>query len=187
VVGVLLACVAVLLGGCSVEGEPSLAEPTGLALPPRPRDVPIDGVDPCSLLTAAQRAELGLDRPPVFDLGPSALYGGVDIPLCSIRGFEPRAIGVGVAVVAGTGIDLFVSGRLDAQLRPLDVQEFPALVAVPTRFTEYCSVVVDVAPGQLVDVQFRDGGREPPIPQDQLCQGAEAVARAAMATLLSSR
>ena len=75
VVGVLLACVAVLLGGCSVEGEPSpgepsVAEPTGPALPPRPRDVPIDGVDPCSLLTEAQRAELGLDRRPVFDLEP---------------------------------------------------------------------------------------------------------------------
>jgi hypothetical protein len=48
-------------------------------------------------------------------------------------------------------------------------------------------VVVDVAPGQLLDVQFRDGGCKPPIPQDQVCRGAEQVAGTAMGTLLASR
>ena len=60
-------------------------------------------------------------------------------------------------------------------------------VAKPTRFTEYCTVIVDVAPGQLLDVQFRDGGRQPPIPQEQLCRDAEQVAGVARGTLLSAR
>jgi hypothetical protein len=89
--------------------------------------------------------------------------------------------------VTTAGIELFTSGNLAAQVRPIQVQGFPAVVAEPTRFTEYCTVIVDVAPGQLLDVQFRDGGRQPPIPQDQLCRDAEQVASVAMGTLLSSR
>jgi Protein of unknown function (DUF3558) len=149
--------------------------------------VRIDGVDPCSLLTAEQRRQLDLDQPPVFDLGPSVLYSGSDVPLCAIRGFQPRAIAVGLGVVTSAGVELYTSGNLAAEVRAVEVRGFPAVVAVPTRFSEFCSVIVDVAPGQLLDVQFRDGGRKPPIPQDQLCREAEQVAADAMSTLLDSR
>jgi hypothetical protein len=47
-------------------------------------------------------------------------------------------------------------------------------------------VIVDVAAGQLLDIQFGDGGRQPPIPQPQLCEGAQSVADAVMVTLLAS-
>jgi hypothetical protein len=124
-----------------------------------------------------------LDGRPVFSQAPVGLYGGADVPSCTTGGFEPRAVTVGVSLVTSAGIERYTSGELAAELRPLSVQGFPALVAVPTRFTEYCTVVVDVAPGQLVDVQFRDGGRRPPIPQPQLCQDAEIVAGEVMTTL----
>ena len=183
--GAVLAAIALLAAACTtVAGHPAPADPTGLQLPPRPREVRLDGVDPCSLLTAAQRAELGLDGRPVFDAGPSDLYRAAAVPACVIGGFEPRAITVGVSLVTTAGIELFTSGELAAEVRPVQVRGFPAVVAVPTRFSEYCTVVVDVAPGQLLDVQFGDGGRRPPIPQDQLCRDAEIAAGAVMATLL---
>ncbi len=80
VLGVLLA----LLAGCSTSGQASPADPptaasaapTAVPLPPRPRDVPIDDVDPCTLLTREQRAELQLDRPPQPRREPSLLYPG---------------------------------------------------------------------------------------------------------------
>ncbi|MFD1524047.1 DUF3558 domain-containing protein [Pseudonocardia yunnanensis] len=177
-----------LVGGCSDGGAAvAPAESSGIELPPRPREVRVDGVDPCSLLTEEQRTGLGLDRPPVFDLGPSLLYPGADIPACLFQGYEPRAVSVGLSIVTIAGIELFTSGELAATVRPAPTHGFPAVVAVPTRFTSYCTVIVDVAPGQLLDVQFADGGREPPIPQPQLCQGAERTADAVMATLLASR
>ncbi|WP_433295085.1 DUF3558 domain-containing protein [Pseudonocardia sp. CA-142604] len=186
--GALLVAAAVLVGGCSDGGQAAApVEPSGIELPPRPRDVRIDGVDPCSLLTEEQRTRLGLDRPPVFDLGPSLLYPGADIPACLIQGYEPRAVSVGLSIVTIAGIELFTSGGLAAAVRPVQTHGFPAVVAVPTRFTSYCTVVVDVAPGQLLDVQFADGGRQPPIPQPQLCQNAEQTADAVMETLLASR
>jgi hypothetical protein len=179
---------AVLVAGCATDdGTAAPAEATGVQLPPRPRDVRIDGVDPCSLLTDEQKSALGFETLTFVDSSPSALYPGGDIPLCAIRGYEPRAISLGLSMVTTAGIELFTSGQLAAEVRPVTVGGFPAVVAVPTGFTKYCSVIVDVAPGQLLDVQFSDGGRVPPIPQDRLCSDAEQVADAAMATLLAGR
>ncbi|OZM79646.1 hypothetical protein CFP66_24030 [Pseudonocardia sp. MH-G8] len=189
---VLAVVVAVLAAACAVGGAgPSVpptsaeARPDGVAeLPPRPREVRLDGVDPCSLLTEEQRAELGLDAQPLSSQAPVGLYDGVEVPLCTIGGFEPRAVTAGVSLVTSVGIERYSSGDLAAEIRPSIVHGFPAVVVVPTRFTEYCTVIVDVAAGQLIDVQFRDGGRRPPIPQLQLCRDAEIVAAAVMTTLL---
>jgi hypothetical protein len=146
VLGVLLA----LLAGCSTSGQASPADPpttasaapTAVPLPSRPRDVPIDDVDPCTLLTRPQRAELRLDRPPQPRREPSLLYPG-DVSACSIRGHE---------LILDDG----------------------------------CNVLVDVAPGQIVDVQVRSAGADPPIPVDQLCRDAERAANLVMETLLSA-
>jgi hypothetical protein len=101
-------------------------------------------------------------------------------------GSEPQEVVVGVSVVTSVGIERFTTSReLAAELRPVQVRGFPALVVLPTRFNDSCTVVVDVAPGQLIDAQFGDGGGRPPVPQPQLCQGAEAVADAVLSTLLA--
>jgi hypothetical protein len=175
-----------LLAGCTA--APAVpAAPTGIALPPRPRDVRVDGVDPCSLLTPAQRKELGLDGRPVSGADKSELYNGAVVPLCSIVGNEPRAIIIGVSVVTSAGMDLWTSGKLSATVRSMQVEGFPAVEAVPTRFSDFCSVIVDVAPGELLDVQAGDGGRKPALPQDELCTAAQQAAGVAMGTLLTLR
>ena len=171
----LAVCTA--LAGCSPGG--------GVAAPRRPRDVPLNGVDPCSLLTAPQRAQLGLDGRPVFASHPSLLYNGAEVPLCSIRGFHPRAVSVGLSVVTNVGIERFRQGDLEADVRPARVRDYPAVVARPQRLDDNCTVAVDVAPGQLLSLQFADGGRLPPIPQEQLCRDAEGVASEALTTLLA--
>lgn len=147
----------------------------------------MDGVDPCTLFTAAQKETLGLDGRPVSGAEKSDLYNGGVVPLCSIVGNEPRAISVGVSIVTSAGIELWTSGTLEADVRLVQVRGFPAVQAVPTRFTDFCSVIVDVAPGELLDIQAADGGRKPPLPQDELCTAAVQAAGEAMATLLTLR
>ena len=44
---------------------------------------------------------------------------------------------------------------------------------------------IDVAPGQLIDVDYADDGGQPPVPLNQLCAGARAIADAVLTTLLS--
>lgn len=187
---VLLLAGLVLAGGCvrpGVEGAAAPETATAVEQPPRPRVLSVEGVDPCALLTEAQRVELGLDRPPIFDSNPSPLYQGPD-PACTTRGNEPRAVVVGVGLpYDGLGADAFAPERVEATVTPLRVRGFPAVQAIPARLTDFCSVIVDVAPGQALDIQYRDGGRRPPVPQDELCAGAREVADAAMTTLLTLR
>ena len=95
----------------------------------------------------------------------------------SFSGFTPRAVFVGVGIVTTAGIESFTNGDLSARMSQWMCTVSQPLRATPTRFTKYCSVLVDVAPGQVLDIQFSDGGRTPPIPQDQLWQDAERVAR----------
>jgi hypothetical protein len=189
VLGVLIA----LLAGCSPGGQASPADPpttapaapTTLSLPPRPRDIPIDDVDPCSLLTPEQRAELRLDRPPQFGRQPSVLYPG-DVSSCSIRGNEP-AISINISVVTTAGIEFFTTGQTASEVRLIEIAGFPAAVAAPMHTDDSCKVLVDTAPGQMVDVQARSAGADPPIPEDQLCRDAERAASLVMDNLLSQQ
>ena len=186
----LFVVIGLLLAGCGGEGggDPGVAEPTvestSVAWPSRPRDVPIDGIDPCTLLTPQQRAELGLDRPPLNVPGATALYGPNNA-FCVINGFEQRSVTVAVMLVTTVGIERWTEGQLDADVRRILVEDFPALVAVPRRYTDYCTVVVDISPGQLIDVQVASGGRHRRIPQPQLCRDAEQVAGYVVTNLLS--
>lgn len=185
--GAVVVVVLLLLTGCTtISGQAGPAEsPT--TTPARPRDVRIDGVDPCTLLTEEQREELGLDGEPSLDVGPLPPYPSNEIPLCLFGGFRPRSVSLGVAVITTAGADLFLSGDLAADIRQIQVSGFPALVAIAPRNTDFCSVVVDVAPGQVVDVNFRLDGQDAGAPVESLCQDAQRAAGAVMDTLLTAR
>lgn len=175
----LVACV--LAAGCTTATE---TPPAPTAPPPRPREVRLDGVDPCSLLTAEQRAGLGFDGTPQLTEPYAELFGG-RVPTCTVTGLKREPIAVGIGTVTSIGIERWRRGDIAADMRPTTVADFPAVVAVPRRLTDYCSVEVDVAAGQLLDVQFSDGGGEPPIPQDELCRRAGQVAEQLMTSLLT--
>jgi hypothetical protein len=189
VLGVLI----VLLAGCSTGGQASPADPptteeaapTTVSLPPRPRDVPVDDVDPCSLLTRQQRAELRLDQPPLPDREPSVLYPG-EVSSCTISGDDP-AISFYIQAVTTAGIEFFTTGQTASEVRIIELARFPAAVAAPVHTDDSCKVLVDIAPGQMLDVQARSAGEDPPIPEDQLCSDAQSAANLVMDTLLNQR
>ena len=157
-------------------------QPTGITLPPRPRELPLDGVDPCALLTPAQLIEFGLDGNPVAYDSTAPRFVG---PACSIRGFEPRDITAGFALATDNGIEVLTApGAVRDEISAITVAGFPAILARP-KILDFCSVDVDVADGQFLDIIFRDGGGTPAIPQDQLCRDAVTVAEAAITTLLA--
>ena len=182
---VLMLVTAVLAAGCTtaVEGTPSAAPPA--PLPVRPREVRLDGVDPCSLLTPSDRASLGLDTGGIPNSTYIELFRGT-VPTCSMSGFRPDAVTLSIGTVTTVGIERWRESDVAATLQQTAISGFPAIVAVPDRFTDYCSVEIDVAHGQLLDVQFGDGGSSPPISQDELCLRASRSAEAAVASLLVS-
>ena len=182
----LLAAAAVVAAGCTTEATerpPAPSAPPAAPAPARPREIRLDGVDPCSLLTPQQRAELSLTSEPRSTKPYVDLFRG-SVPTCSARGRSPQNVLLVVGAVTTAGIERWAEGDIAATTRQTTVAGFPAIVAVPTRFKDYCNVEVDVAPGQLLDVQFGGGSAEAPIPQEQLCRAAERSAGQMVTTLL---
>lgn len=174
---------AVLAAGCTaaVEGTPSAAPPA--PLPPRPHEVRLDGVDPCSLLTKAQQAALGLNSQPQLISTYVALFRG-EVRTCTMRGPSPTNLLLGISAVTTVGIERWREEDVAVEAHTTLVADFPALVVKPTRHNDYCSVEVDVASGQLLDVQFGGGSAQAPVPQDELCLRAGRSAHAVMSELL---
>ena len=180
----LLLAVCLLAAACTNAPAPTPPPPPTTAAPQRPREVRLEGVDPCGLLSAGQRAELGLDGKPLRSNPYSPLFRGA-VPTCAISGLEGQPVAVGLGLVTSSGIERWGEGDLEADVRRVAVSDFPAVVVAPRRLTDSCSVEVDVAAGQLLDVQYGDGGGRPPIPQTELCRRAQHLAEVTMGTLLA--
>ena len=176
----LVACL--LAAGCAT-AAPAPPVPSATPAPARPREVRLEGVDPCSLLTAEQRESLGLTSEPQSSTPHVGLFRG-DVPTCTVRGPSPQDALLVSGAVTTVGVERWTESDVAADVRPTIVNGFPALVAVPQRFTDYCNVEVDVAQGQLLDVQFGDGNPQAPSNQDELCALAKRSAELMMTTLL---
>ena len=151
---------------------------TTVTLAPRPTSLSLVGVNPCTILSSSQRADLSLDAPPTaytdaeFDKAKA----------CSIRGLESGTV-ARLALVVNMGVDVWLSDEAQVQTQSVTADGFPAIVVRTPGLTDACNVEVDTADNQFLDVLFRDGGNSPPIPQDTLCLGAQRVAEAAVSSL----
>ena len=81
------------------------------------------------------------------------------------------------------GVDVWLSDEAQVQTQPVTVAGYPALVVRTPGLDDACNVEVDTGQDQFLDVLFRDGGNNPPLPQATLCQGAQRVAEAAVTSL----
>ncbi len=173
----LLAAVLAIGAGCSapVAGSPAPG-------PVRPREVRLDGVDPCTLLTPDQRKQLGLDQPP-----QSLTSAGGDRVLCSWRGNEPRAVSASVILLLQAGIERFDRSFPRAVFTDTVLRGYPSLEIQSAGPLVDCELAVDVAAGQVLDVHFSDDGRKPPVPLDQLCDSVRVAADFALGNVLAGR
>ncbi|MEO6090780.1 MAG: DUF3558 domain-containing protein [Umezawaea sp.] len=162
--------------------EPTTTTTTTVSQLPRPREVELDGLDPCKVLGEEQRAALSLDYTP---------NAYVDKPfgeskVCSFRsGISGNVTRLAFVTVEGVGVWLSENAQVEPQFTTIG--GFPAMVIRTPGLDYVCNVEVDVAEGQFLDVMFRDGGNEKKATQDTLCAGAERVAEAALSGLLEQR
>jgi hypothetical protein len=161
---------------------PASALPTSSTpppLPPRPFSMPLNHIDPCRILGAAQRAELGFDRGPL----PDPDEGSSDnSEACSFRNTHAK-VGARLALVTSAGMAVWTNDPAQVAATPVVIAGFPALVLKTPTLNLACTVEVDVADGQHLDLLYRDDGAQPPAPLDQLCAGAQRVAHASVAAL----
>ncbi|MFR9731075.1 DUF3558 domain-containing protein [Saccharopolyspora sp. MS10] len=187
------ACAAGLLAlsGCGLlRSEPAAETPAPLPPPPaptssappppppRPFELSMVDVDPCELLTADQRGQLGFNRDPLADT-----EGGFgDAPTCSFRNTTAK-VGARLSLITTEAMDVWTDDTAQVQATPVIVHGFPALVIKTPDLDLSCNVAVDVAEGEHLDVLYRDDGGQPAPPLDALCAGARRVAEDAVASL----
>jgi hypothetical protein len=158
--------------------------------PARPQELPLEGIDPCSLVTEQQRAGFAIDRPPLPGKQPE---GGPlkDSPTCNYRSSTAE---YSFLIISSTTVGL--SEYLDQigenpTRRSLVVDGFPAsqdqLQMEADPGNDACFVDVDVADGQLLEVQFGQVASNKPLPMETLCAKAVEVAEAALTTLQGQR
>jgi hypothetical protein len=197
----VLAFVLVTAAGCATRsgGEPTpttaSAKPTtaeGLA--PRPRELDLSGVDPCTdLLTDQQLRELDYDRGYARPPGPntSSIHGGPNCTFGStgLSGGTSRnkASLVGISTTEGALVWLTDPARKqDTRPDVVTIEGFSALVLPHPLLADNCKVVVDTAAGQYLEVTSGpDSGEDTEVAP--FCAEAERVAGMAIRTISASR
>ncbi len=182
VVALLAACTSTRAGQpVAVPTTGSTAPPTvreTITLPPRPRNLPLTGIDPCSLLTSAQRAKLGVD--PGVEGHPDVNWHD---PQCGFQLVNPGTLpSYNVQTVTSAGIQFWLNPLLANNTKPVSIGGFPAVdVTSKAEAANGCQTVVSVADGQMLIVQldFPPTG----LTATQSCTETEQVAVAAVATL----
>jgi hypothetical protein len=184
--GVVAGCSTSIPGTPSPEAAPAGVSPsaTGLNLPPRPRDLKLDGLDACASLTAAQLAKLDLKIfSPSVPTDPIGFTGN----LCTASGFDSRKASVSIAFATNRGIQV-VANSPDAVtygVEPAQIAGFPGtLIAQPQKNS--CVADIDAAPGQLIDITYTDNATAPALSKEQLCQGATTVGEEVISSLLTT-
>lgn len=189
---VLTALVALTLGaGCTTTsaGEPrpqdttasdtNSGDPTNsVGLPPRPREIPLDDVDPCALIPEADESDYYIDEP--GELGEDD-DGNVECTWIGTRvGF------FGLTLEVSEGIETRLDGTYTVVGDITDpILDFATATYRLDRIENSCFVSVDVADGQQliahigIDGPFLD--EVPPV-----CEYAHQFAASAMETLVES-
>jgi hypothetical protein len=185
IAAVLVAGTATLaaLAGCGTDDTPPPAPPAApdvtTAMPPRPVELRLDGIKPCELLTASQLSALGIpdkgQNAPNSDLlgSNSCLWAGSSIPPHG----SPQ-----VTAVTKQGVDYF----RNPEDKVIDIAGMPALEATSADLdpASHCLVLVDVAAGQTLWVQYSPEGPAPNAStHDIACDRTREVAQAMVSTL----
>ena len=163
---------------------PSSAVPT-TDIPPRPRDLSLDGVKPCSLFTSAQLAQLQsqlkIDKPPrVHTTGDH-----YKAPACLLEQSREPFHSFDAMLVTSEGIEPWLSGNRNVDAWLVSVGGYPA-VDYKLKGTDdaECATSVDVADGQQLIVDLIPLERAD---YHQLCRMTEQVATMAVQTLQTLR
>lgn len=150
--------------------------------PVRPRQVATAGLKSCDLVTTDQQRRFGIDRPPNPSDDPF-----LQAVTCNY-GSRAQKVGFGVSMLTAFGIDRFQPGKVRGDLRPMTVRDFPAMefhTVFSDTLDDACIVVVDIADGQAVHVDYGEEGVRPHLGKPILCTRAAQIADVIMGNLLA--
>lgn len=146
------------------------------ATPARPREIRLQGKDPCALVSKADWGRFAIDKP-----GEPQQDETLKSPECF---YSARDTVLAVTLVMNEGIEAWRSGNRMAQPAEVaPIQGFPAISLTRPNDRIGCDIVVDVAEGQylLTTVVVIEDSAVP-----ERCAFAHRLAESAMNTLVVS-
>jgi hypothetical protein len=181
--GVVAGCSTSVAGSPSPDAAPAApsAGADGLTLPQRPRELKLDGIDPCSTLMPSQLAKLGLDSTvPSISTDPSILEGKI----CAASGFGAKRIQISIAFILRPGIEYITRGPTASRgsFESAQVAGFHGVIE-PEQEKTVCAIDLDVATGQFINITYSDAARPQVLSRTALCQGALSVGTEIMQSL----
>jgi hypothetical protein len=157
-------------------------EPT-VDIPPPPREISLDGLDPCMLYTDEQRAQLTVDDVRGEE-STSNHYKGMKECILDVTTREPF-YGYNVLAVTSEGIGPWLSGSRNVEAELTSIGGFPAARYNTLGVDSNCEFAIGVSTTQHLQVEMAPltSGFE----YDQICQMSEQAAQMAIATLQTLR
>ncbi len=151
------------------------SEPTTTPRPARPRELRLDGKDPCATVPKSEWATFSID------LAKPELDPTFRSPSCF---FNSSKAAMGVVLVVTEGIEAWAPGkRVSTPANVAPIQGFPAISLLRPAGRTDCAVAVDVAQGQYlmadVVIDLNDVANLP-----DPCTYAHQFAEVAIGTLL---
>ena len=171
-------------GQTSTGGDPPpTSETSEQELPPRPRELSVADLDPCTLFTDVQRAELMVDSVETDEAGGNEIFEGMQECVLGREQSEPY---VTYTMIAMTTTDASFWLEHNAAAEVFEVGGFPA-VEFRARGAEDadCAVAVGVAEGQQLHFSMLAISED--LTGDELCQRNTQLAEMAVATLQTLR
>ena len=167
--------------GDATPAGPTTTTSNATSTPPenvRPREVKLDGIDPCKVFTAEQMKELAVVE---AERNDSDIVKAGDEPTCEYDNNDSPRITYGVGLVTTKGIEYW-RGSGNVAVKQIDVSGYAAVqLTFKGTSTVDCAVSVDVADGQQLYVDFSPIGQTPS--QEQMCDNAKKAAELALVTL----
>jgi hypothetical protein len=136
---------------CSGDEPPSTGSATTPPgkLPTRPREINMNGLNSCDLLTNEQQKQLLLDRSPRI----STQLDPLGNKSCSYQRDAEPTFDFLVTAIPQEGVDRWLPGKLVAQSSIIQIADFSAVQVQQTAENQPCSYYVDVAEGQSLEVR----------------------------------
>jgi hypothetical protein len=161
----------------------STPSPT-VTIPSRPRDLKLDGVEPCALFTDVQLGQLKIDEVRK-STNNSTQYKGMLKCVLSVNKQKPYT-NYSVTLATNEGIAPWLSGKRNVDAKLGSVAGYPAatywIKGGSGHDIDGCDTSVDVADGQQLMVDVNNDGQHS-YALEELCQMAEKAAGFAVQTL----
>jgi hypothetical protein len=163
----------------STDASSGSATPTE-AIPPPPRELRLDGLDPCTLFTSAQRTELKVDKVRSRYAEGSETYKDMKECVLEITAQEPFLTYSALAVT-NEDVSVWLTGNRNVDAKLISVGGYPAAQFSLMGTDTNCAIAVGVAKGQYLWVDMDPWSGD--FTYGDICKAGKQAAEMALQTL----